>query len=87
MTNDFNQVEHLFKMTDDFQSKWLMVFSQVEHLIKMTNDFESKWLMVFNQTSGTRDLRTPVATSLQPPRTRSGSDRRCAGIRTSPVYP
>jgi hypothetical protein len=38
-------------------------------------------------TSGTRDLRTPVATSLQPPRTRNGPDWRCAGIRTSRVYP
>jgi hypothetical protein len=38
-------------------------------------------------TSGTRDLRTPMATPLQPPRTRSGPDRRCAGIRTSRVYP
>jgi len=38
-------------------------------------------------TSGTRDLRTLVATPLQPPRTRSGLDRRCAGIRTSRVYP
>jgi len=38
-------------------------------------------------TSGTRDLRTPVATPLQPPRTRNGPDRRCAGIRTSRVYP
>jgi len=38
-------------------------------------------------TSGTRDLRTPVATPLQLPRTRSGPDRRCAGIRTSRVYP
>jgi hypothetical protein len=38
-------------------------------------------------TSGTRDLRTPVATPLQPPRTCSGPDRRCAGIRTSHVYP
>jgi hypothetical protein len=38
-------------------------------------------------TSGTRDLRTPVAMPLQPPRTRSGPDRRCAGIRTNHVYP
>jgi hypothetical protein len=38
-------------------------------------------------TSGTCDLRTPVATPLQPPRTRSGLDRRRAGIRTSRVYP
>ncbi len=38
-------------------------------------------------TSGTCDLRTPVATPLQPPRTRSGPNRRCAGIRTSHVYP
>ncbi len=37
-------------------------------------------------TSGTRDLRTLVATSLQPPRTRSGPDRRCAGIRINRVY-
>jgi hypothetical protein len=37
-------------------------------------------------TSGTRDLRTPVATPLQPPQTRSGPNRRCAGIRTSRVY-
>jgi hypothetical protein len=32
-------------------------------------------------TSGTRDLRTPMATPLQPPRTRSGPDRRCASIK------
>jgi len=38
-------------------------------------------------TSGTRDLWTPVATLFQPPRTRSGPDRHCAGIRTSRVYP
>ncbi len=38
-------------------------------------------------TSGTRDLRTLVATPLQPPRTRNGPDRRCASIRTSCVYP
>ncbi len=38
-------------------------------------------------TSGTRDLRTPVVTPLRPPQTRSGLDRRCAGIRTSHVYP
>jgi hypothetical protein len=28
-----------------------------------------------------------MATPLQPPRTRSGPDQRCAGIRTSRVYP
>jgi hypothetical protein len=28
-----------------------------------------------------------MATPLQPPQTRSGPDRRCAGIRTSRVYP
>jgi len=38
-------------------------------------------------TSDTRDLRTPVATPLQPPWTCSGPDRCCAGIRTSCVYP
>jgi hypothetical protein len=37
-------------------------------------------------TSGTHDLWTPVATPLQPPRTRSGPDRRCAGIRINHVY-
>jgi hypothetical protein len=41
----------------------------------------------FPSTSGIRDLRTPVAMPLQPPRMRSGPDRRCAGIRTSRVYP
>jgi len=35
----------------------------------------------------TRDLQTPMAMPLQPPRTWSGPDRRCAGIRTSHVYP
>jgi hypothetical protein len=38
-------------------------------------------------TSGTRDLWTPVATPLQPLRTRSGPDQCCANIRTSRVYP
>jgi len=47
------------------------------------------FLCVFQitKTSGTHDLRTPVATSLQPPRMCSGPDRCCAGIRTSRVYP
>jgi len=39
------------------------------------------------QISGTRDLRTPVATPLQSPQTCSGLDRHCAGIKTSCVYP
>jgi len=33
-------------------------------------------------TSGTRDLRTPMATPFQSPWTRSGPDRRYAGIKT-----
>jgi hypothetical protein len=37
-------------------------------------------------TNGTRDLRTPMATPLQPPRTRSGLNRHCAGIKISRVY-
>jgi hypothetical protein len=32
-------MEHLIKMANDFETKWLMIFSQVEHLAKMTNDF------------------------------------------------
>jgi hypothetical protein len=42
---------------------------------------------LLTNTSGTRDLHTPVATPLQPPQTRSGPDRCCAGIRTNRVYP
>jgi hypothetical protein len=38
-------------------------------------------------TSGARDLWTPMATPLQPPWTRNGPDQRCAGIKTSHVYP
>jgi hypothetical protein len=41
----------------------------------------------FKVTSGTRDLRTPVVTSLQSPRMRSGFDQRCVGIRISRLYP
>jgi len=47
---------------------------------------KSLWFRFFNKTSGTRDLRTPVAMPLQPPRTCSGPDQRCAGIRISRVY-
>ncbi len=43
--------------------------------------------MALTKTSDTRDLRTPVATPLQPPRTRSGPNQRCAGIKFSRVYP
>jgi len=35
----------------------------------------------------TRDLRTLVATPLQPPQMCNGPDRCCASIRTSRVYP
>jgi hypothetical protein len=34
-----------------------------------------------------KELVVPMATPLQPPRTRSGLDQRCAGIKTSRVYP
>jgi hypothetical protein len=46
-----------------------------------------KYYVMSLHTSGTRDLRTHVATSLQSPRMCNGADRRCAGIRTSRVYP
>jgi hypothetical protein len=56
-------------------------------LYSRSKDATTKDFKLLIITSGTRDLRTPVAMPLQPPRMRNGPDRRCAGIRTSRVYP
>ncbi len=67
------KVFRLFKLEQMF-----LGVESVDALCKCTN-------ILF--TGGTRDLRTPVVTSLQPPRTCNGLDRHCVGIRTSRMYP
>jgi hypothetical protein len=66
----------VFVKTFEYKMLFPFVMDSMKFYICLLACQYFKFVLLFKPlyTSGTRDLRTPVATPLQPPRTRSGSD-------------